>query len=272
MKIQNQKKPIGIFDSGVGGLTVAAAVHKLLPHEDIVYLGDTARLPYGNKSFETIVQYARQCGDFLRHQNVKIVIVACNTATAMALPTLQRELELPVVGVIQPGVEAALQNTRSGRVGLIGTIGTIRSGAYQKALQAAGGNKVRVTARATPLLVPLIEEGWCAHPSTRLILREYLKPLKKQRIDTLILGCTHYPLLKSQIAAEAGPGVRLVDSASNLARMLRRVLTEKNLQNPQAVREGRVDVYVSDLTAQFQGLVRRIMGKKANSIRVVHWG
>src|SRR4051812_18620757 len=187
----NPALPIGIFDSGVGGLTVARQIHRVLPHEDLIYLGDTARVPYGTKSPSTVVRFACEDTQFLLQQNVKAVVVACNTCSAWALPMLERKFKVPIFGVIIPGAEAALKKTRSGRVGIIGTSATIRSKAYSNALLARSDD-AEVFARACPLLVPLVEEGWVNHQVTMSILREYLTPLLRQRIDTLILGCTHY--------------------------------------------------------------------------------
>src|SRR4051794_6091266 len=190
--------PIGIFDSGIGGLTVARQIHQLMPNEDLVYLGDTARVPYGTKSPGTVVRFACEDTQFLLQQNVKAVVVACNTCSAWAMPMLQRKFNAPVFGVIVPGIMAALEQTRSGRIGLIGTSATVRSKAYSNGLLARS-DSAQVFAQACPLLVPLVEEGWINHPITQTVLKQYLAPLLRRRIDTLILGCTHYPLLKRAI-------------------------------------------------------------------------
>src|SRR6266853_5200228 len=203
--------PIGIFDSGIGGLTVARQIHKLMPNEDLVYLGDTARVPYGTKSPSTVVRFACEDTAFLLRQNVKAVVVACNTCSAWALPMLEKKFEVPIFGVILPGVRAALEKSRTQRIGIIGTSATIRSKAYSNALLARC-DTAQVFARACPLLVPLVEEGWTRHRLTHPILREYLSPLLRHRIDTLILGCTHYPLLKRAIRGVVGKKVALVDS------------------------------------------------------------
>ncbi len=208
---------IGIFDSGVGGLTVQRAVLEAVPGADTVYLGDTARVPYGTKSPETVRQYSLRNGRFLARHEIDLLVVACNTASAVALPALRAELSVPVVGVVEPGARAAARASRSGRIGVIGTQGTIASGAYQAAIRRERADAV-VVARACPLLVPLAEEGW-TDPSdevVRGIVRRYLARVREAGIDTLVLGCTHYPLLEAAIAAEL-PGVELVDSARAIA-------------------------------------------------------
>lgn len=257
--------PIGIFDSGVGGLTVVQAVHDLLPHEDIVYLGDTARVPYGNKSPETIVQYARQDTQFLIQHQVKAVVVACNTATAHGLADLQARFSIPILGVIEPGVEAALAATQTGSIGIIGTVGTIQSGAYQNALMARNPN-LKITAAPTPLLVPLIEEDWLNHAATHLILAEYLSPLTMARMDTLVLACTHYPLVKRLIKSIVQSDVTLVDSAENMALSLRRCLEEKGLAKESNGKMGSIDIHVTDLSPHFPQLARRFLGGRVGAI------
>jgi glutamate racemase len=215
-------RAIGVFDSGVGGLTVARSLTERLPHEEIVYLGDTARVPYGSKSAETVVRYSRMATDFLMEQGVKLIVIACNTASAFALETLQRQLPLPVLGVIGPGAQAAVSATRSRRIGVIGTLGTVRSGSYARAIAALDGGAV-VTARACPLLVPLAEEGWLDDEVATAVARRYLRELQAEApdVDTLVLGCTHYPLLRpllQRVACEVfGREMTLVDSAHTTA-------------------------------------------------------
>jgi glutamate racemase len=260
---------VGVFDSGVGGLTVVGAIHRRLPRENIVYLGDTARVPYGNKSPETIVRYARQDTQFLLGHGVKAVVVACNTATAHALEALQEQFPVPVLGVIEPGVEAALAATKTGRIGIIGTVGTIQSGAYQRALLARNP-KLDIVARATPLLVPLIEEDWLDHDATRLVLADYLAPFRRAEIDTLVLACTHYPLLKNLLRSVLGEAVALVDSAENMACTLERILKNGGLEaasngKPDTA-TGKISVYVSDLPVQFDPLARRFLGKAVGTV------
>ena len=207
---------IGIFDSGVGGLTVLRQIAERLPNESLIYLGDTARVPYGTKSADTVIRYARTCADILLKEGVKLLVVACNTASAFALERLQADLDVPVVGVIEPGAESALAKTRNRRIGVIGTAGAIGSGAYPAALHARDPN-VDVFVQACPLFVPLAEEGWTSGEIPLLIARTYLEPLIRNRADTLVLGCTHYPLLHAVIAQTMGESVAIVDSAEATA-------------------------------------------------------
>ncbi|MGA0846666.1 MAG: glutamate racemase, partial [Luteolibacter sp.] len=220
--------PLGIFDSGVGGLTVVRAVQELLPSEDIIYLGDTARVPYGSKSPETIRQFALEDAAYLVDRGVKAIVVACNTATAHALPTLRERYPLPIIGVIEAGVEAAVADPDARRIGIIGTRGTIRSHAYQHALSQRRTG-LMIHARETPLLVPLVEEDWLDHPATTLVLRSYLDPLVELQIDTLLLACTHYPLLVPTLQALLPSDVRMVDSASTCSEHLQRELQALSL-------------------------------------------
>lgn len=220
--------PIGIFDSGLGGLTVLREVRKQLPRESVVYLGDTARVPYGPKSAETVTHFALEAALFLLRQGVKVLVVACNTSSAMALETLRTTLRVPVVGVIEPGVRAAVRAARSGRIGVIGTVGTISSHVYEREIRRALP-RVEIHAVACPLFVPLVEEGWSGHAVTRMVAEEYLRGLRDAGVDTLVLGCTHYPVLKPVIHQVMGPGVRLVDSAEEVASDVGRVLSEADL-------------------------------------------
>ena len=223
--------PIGIFDSGIGGLTVVREVIRQLPDERIIYFGDTARVPYGPKSPDTVRRYSREISEFLTSQDVKAIVVACNTATAHALPTLQREFSLPIIGVVEPGARAAVAASRRGELGVIGTAGTIGSGAYERAIKQIAPN-AHIMARACPLFVPLVEEGWLDTDATRLIAREYLAPMKAAGVDTLVLGCTHYPLLKPLLAELLGPDVVLIDSAHETAAEAARVLSASGLLAP----------------------------------------
>ncbi|MEP6691708.1 MAG: glutamate racemase, partial [Gemmatimonadaceae bacterium] len=220
--------PIGVFDSGIGGLTVVRELMRQLPTESIIYFGDTARVPYGPKSPDTVCRYSLEIAGWLRDHGVKAIVVACNTATAHALPVLRERVDLPIIGVIEPGARAATRTSRTHRIGVIGTAGTIASGAYQRAIHALSPTAV-VDAIACPLFVPLVEEGWLDTDATRLIAREYLEPLVGERVDTLVLGCTHYPLLKPLIAETMGDGVALIDSAAETAAETARVLGERNL-------------------------------------------
>lgn len=255
----NPELPIGIFDSGIGGLTVARQIHKALPTEDLIYLGDTARVPYGTKSPSTVVRFSCEDTQFLVQQNVKAVVVACNTASAWALPTLEKKFKVPIFGVILPGVRAALEKTHNQRIGVIGTGATIRSKAYSNGLLARC-DSAKVFAQACPLLVPLVEEGWINHRVTRAILAEYLIPLRRHRIDTLILGCTHYPLLKPAIRALVGTGVALVDSAESCARYVKERLEHMRLLSRRRRRRGVIQPFVTDEADRFAELARRFLG------------
>lgn len=256
--------PLGLFDSGVGGLTVVRAVQDLLPAEDILYLGDTARLPYGSKSPETIRRFADEDARFLLRRGVKAIVVACNTATAHALPQLREHYRLPVIGVIEAGVEAALAGQGVERVGIIATRGTIRSHAYQHAL-AQRNTGLIIHGQATPLLVPLIEEDWLDHPATRQILEAYLAPLVEKGIDTLMLACTHYPLLVPVLRDLLPSEVRLVDSATTCAEHLRRELERLDLLAPQE-RDGCLEIHLTDLSEEFETLARRFLRKAPGRI------
>jgi glutamate racemase len=251
--------PIGVFDSGIGGLTVVRQLRRVMPREDFVYLGDTARVPYGTKSPGTIVRFACEDTQFLVNEGVKAVVVACNTASAWAIPTLERSFNVPIFGVILPGAKAALEKTRAGRIGIIGTTSTIRSQAYVKAILARD-DSVKIVARSCPLLVPLIEEGWVKHKVTRTVLKEYLAPLLKHRIDALVLGCTHYPLLKPLLTEVAGRKVRLVDSAEACAdHVFERLQTMKLLASRRR-RPGVFLPFVTDEVERFNELSERFLG------------
>ena len=220
--------PIGVFDSGVGGLTVAREIMRQLPEERLIYFGDTARLPYGSKSKATIIRYSRQILRFLESQNVKAIVVACNTATALALPVLQAEATVPVLGVIDAAARVASEKTRNGRVGVVATTATIESSMYTKALKACNP-KIQVYGKACPLLVPLVEEGWIHDSITEEVVNRYIKDMEYKSIDTLILGCTHYPLLRSTFRRVVGENVILVNPAYETAMELGRVLEKPEL-------------------------------------------
>ncbi len=252
-------RPIGVFDSGLGGLTVAAAVRRRLPRESILYLGDTARLPYGSKSPETVTRYSRRNIEFLSERGVKAVVVACNTASALALPGLAAAL--PTWGVIEPGARRAAEVSR-GRVGVIGTESTVRSGAYARALHAARPD-LEVLSRACPLFVPLVEEGWHDDPVTEEVARRYLEPLLEAGIDTLVLGCTHYPLLAPVLARVAGPGVVLVDSAEAVAEAVASGLAAAGLEAPGGTgrrTQPTYNVCATDAGETFRSMAARILG------------
>jgi glutamate racemase len=262
--------PIGVFDSGIGGLTVVREIGRQLPNESIVYFGDTARVPYGPKSPDTVRRYSREITSYLQDQGVKAVVVACNTATAHALPELQAEFTLPVVGVVGPGARAAVEASAGREIGVIGTAGTVKSGAYERAIHALDP-AARVTARACPLFVPLVEEGWLDTEATRLIAREYLAPLAAASIDTLVLGCTHYPLLKPLIAAVLGGDVRLIDSAEKTAEQIGRELRERGLEAAAGARATHRFI-ASDAPEQFLRVGQHFLGAAIDRVETVTLG
>ena len=259
-------RPVGVFDSGIGGLTVVSALKKLLPAENIFYLGDTARVPYGGRSAATIERYSFELTGLLLAEQAKVIVVACNTATALAVPRLQDTLRVPVVGVIAPGAAAAVAATRSGRVGVIATRATISSGAYERALHRLAPD-LEVRAMACPLLVPHIEEGWLDDPATDLIIARYLRPLLEVGIDTLILGCTHYPLLQEAIARFVGPEVRLVDSAHNCAAAVRDLLAASALAAPES-NPGSLQVALTDASDGFLRVAEHALGLQVGDVRL----
>jgi len=256
--------PIGVFDSGIGGLTVAAALHRRLPGEDIIYLGDTARVPYGTKSDQMVRRYAIECALFMLNQGVKLIVVACNTATAVALPHLRELLRVPMIGVVEPGVEAALKQTGSGRIGVIGTPSTIASGAYQSRLRELAP-AADVYGQACPLLVPLTEEGRLEGAIVDMVLKDYLSGMRQKNVEALILGCTHYPLLKPAIARFMGAGVELVDSAEATAHAVEDALLREGLLRTHG--RGRVKCYVTDVPRQFNRLAKLFFGEKVSAIK-----
>ena len=226
MPATHDPRPIGVFDSGLGGLTAVRELFRLLPAESVVYFGDTARLPYGGKSRETVTRFSLEIAHFLERQNVKCLLVACNTASSHALEALQRRHEIPVVGVIDPAVEAAIEASPHGRIGVIGTLGTVGSGAYPAAIAKVAPGAA-VISRACPLFVPLIEEGWADHAVTRAVAEEYLLELRAGNLESLILGCTHYPLIAPLLTGLMGPGVKLVDSGAEAARAVGTLLASR---------------------------------------------
>ena len=252
-----KSQPIGVFDSGIGGLTVVSALRTLLPNESIFYLGDTARVPYGGKSASTVQRYSLEIAAMLLEENAKTVVVACNTASAVALSQLTESVPVTVTGVILPGAQAAIAATRTGHVGVIGTRATINSGAYERALRSLD-SRVRVTVHACPLLVPLIEEGWLEHPITDQIIMQYVGPLVEEGIDTLVLGCTHYPLLRNAIARLLGNTITLVDSAENCANAVRELLIRENLRAPET-NAGSLQVALTDPPDNFLRVAREAL-------------
>jgi glutamate racemase len=257
-------RPIGVFDSGIGGLTVVRALRDLLPQEDIFYIGDTARLPYGGKSKSTIERYSIEISGLLLAENAKMIVVACNTSSSLAVAKLQEILKVPVVGVIAPGARAAVKETRIGHVGVIGTKSTILSEAYERAIKALNP-AVRVTSQACPLLVPLVEEAWLMDKVTREVLHRYLDPVIRAGIDTLVLGCTHYPLLAPLIQQVAGSAVQLVDSAKNCAVAVKQTLVECDLENPSDG-SGKLNVALTDSSNSFLTTARQALQLEINSL------
>jgi glutamate racemase len=262
--------PIGIFDSGIGGLTVARAIYERLPQESTIYFGDTARVPYGPKSPETVKRYSLEILHWLLAQGVKAVVIACNTSTAHALRTLQEATPVPVLGVIKPGARAAVTSSGSGPIGVIGTAGTIASDAYNRAIQALAPGTT-VVQRACPLFVPFVEEGWFDHPAAELVAAEYLRDLRQACIRSLVLGCTHYPLLKPLLHRVMGPEVQLIDSGQATAAALETILTEKSLQAPPGVPADHRFV-VSDDEARFRQVGSRFIGERLGRAEVVPLG
>ncbi|UCE18600.1 MAG: glutamate racemase [Gemmatimonadota bacterium] len=261
------RKAIGVFDSGIGGLTVVRQIHRILPHESTVYFGDTARVPYGPKSEKLVRRFALQNSQFLLEEGIKAIVIACNTASSVALQTVQEHMPVPVMGVIEPGVKAAVQTTKTGKIGVIGTVGTIESEAYHQAIRRHGST-FKVFGQACPLFVPLAEEGWVDRRPTLLIAEAYLTPLKKQNIDTLILGCTHYPLLKLVISKVMGPDITLIDSAEETARELRALLQKRELLRRHR-EDARRTYYVSDVPHRFREVAERFLGNSLGSVERV---
>jgi len=253
---------IGVFDSGIGGLTVLHQIIETLPHENTVYLGDTARAPYGTKSVDTVLRYSYENSDFLVEKGVKVLVVACNTSTAIALHQLKARLAVPVIGVIEPGVRSAIKSTKNKRIGVIGTEATIQSGAYTHALKAANPT-VEVYSRACPLFVPLVEEGWTDNEVVEMTAKAYLEGFKQSGIDTLILGCTHYPLLKRAIRKLMGRGVRLVDSAEETAKEVELLLKRGSIVRKNG--KGAHSFFVTDAPERFIKVGRRFLGEKVES-------
>ncbi|HEV3394383.1 MAG TPA: glutamate racemase [Chthoniobacterales bacterium] len=262
----SELQPIGVFDSGIGGLTVVKALRDLLPNENITYLGDTARVPYGPKSAETVQRYAIELAGMLMKENAKALVVACNTVSSVAIPALTEKFPVPVIGVIEPGARAALEASRNRHIGVIGTRATIRSGAYEKALRAADGN-VQVSSQACPLLVPLIEEGLLNDEVTDRMILRYLEPLLKDDIDTLVLGCTHYPLLTNAIGRVLKRQIMIVDSAHNCARAAEEMLDQQSLRAPP-LNNGKLRVALTDAADSFLKVARDALQLNFGEIEV----
>jgi len=268
--MKEKDKPIGIFDSGVGGLTVVKEVIRHLPNESIIYLGDTARVPYGIKSPETVIKYSRQNTNFLKERGIKLLVAACNTSSAVSLSILRKEADISVIGVIEPGARAAVRNTKTGNIGVIGTEATIKSGAYEKAINqwsvVSGqwsGKKIEVASKACPMFVPLAEEGWFENEVAEMTAEVYLSDFRGKRIDVLVLGCTHYPLLKKTIQKSVGTRVILIDSAEETAKEIEILLRERGLLSDGKSRF--VDFYVTDNPERFSKVGKAFLGENGLS-------
>ena len=264
--MMNPNLPIGMFDSGVGGLTVLREVMRQLPHESTIYFGDTARVPYGSKSRDVIVRFSLEISQFLLQEKVKMLVVACNTASAFALSALRSRFDVPIVGVIEPGALAALKTTKTERVGVIGTEGTIESQAYTEAIHRLN-SKIEVFGQACPLIVPLVEEGWLDKPLALDVVKEYLVPLLGNRIDTLVLGCTHYPLLKNLLSRVAGSSIKLIDSAEETARAVDLKLKECHSEARSSGQPVLHQFYVSDAPEKFEKTGQRFLGQAIPGVK-----
>ncbi len=258
-KLEEPPRPIGVFDSGIGGLTVVAELRRLLPGESIFYIGDTARVPYGGKSQTTIERYSQELAGLLLAERAKLIVVACNTASALAVQSLEETLRVPVTGVIRPGAEAAVKATRNGKVGVIGTRATVFSKAYERAI-AALDDEIEVFAEACPLFVPLIEEGWLDDEVTDRVISRYLEKLLRAGVDTIVLGCTHYPLLRTAIQKFVGPGVKLVDSAQNTAIAVQKLLKQQKLTATRSKHPAKLQVALTDPSAAFLRVAEEALG------------
>jgi glutamate racemase len=263
----NNSKPIGVFDSGIGGMTVVHALTHHLPHENIIYFGDTARVPYGPKSQQVVREYALQDTEVLMKHDVKLIVIACNTVSAVALDVVQKRAKVPVVGVILPGAEAAARTTKNKRIGIIGTVGTIFSNAYTNAIRQLDSD-IKVFGQPCPLFVPLAEEGWIDHKATELIAKEYLFPLTLEKIDTLVLGCTHYPILRDVIGKVLHQSVTLIDSGDATARVVKNTLMDMKLNNTSTLKPN-LQFFVSDLPYKFAEIGERFLGNKLGKVHRV---
>lgn len=264
----SDKRPIAVFDSGLGGLTVVKALHTHLPNENIIYFGDTARVPYGNKSQDLIQKYSAEIAKFLIQKDAKLIIVACNTATALALDYLKEKFDTPIIGVIDPGAEAAQTITKNKKIGIIGTLATIRSGAYEKALSQLD-SAFQSFSKPCPLFVPLIEEGWITGDVPAQVANTYLSELIQNKIDTLILGCTHYPLLEPILTDIVGDNIQIVDSAETTAIYARHQLESRQLLNNEN-EIGKLENYVTDLPVRFKRVARQFLGREIDHVSSVH--
>lgn len=266
-KNKSPKNPIGVFDSGIGGLTVAKSLFEILPNENIIYFGDTARLPYGTKSKETVTKYSIEITKFLLNKNVKMIVVACNTASSVALPFLRKISNVPILGVIKPGSKAAVVKTNNFKIGVIGTLGTIQSYSYKTQIHKIDRN-IEVFSKACSLFVQLAEDGWTENKIANQIAKEYLNDFKKSNIDTLILGCTHYPILKKTITKVLGKKINLIDSGEEAAKEVKRILEQEHLLNNQK-KNGQHKFYVTDFQKKFKEISERFLGKPIHDVKKV---
>ncbi len=267
MHFMTKSNPIGVFDSGIGGLTVVKQIKSFLPNENIVYFGDTARVPYGSKSNATVIEYALQDAQFLLKKNVKLIVVACNTVSSVALQVLRDKINLPIIGMITPGAKMALKETANNKIGVIGTYATVNNKAYSKEIKKFD-KKSKVFEKACPLFVPFAEEGWLNTEATKLVAKEYLKELKEKEIESLILGCTHYPLLHDVIQEAIGDKVKLIDSGIAASFEVREHLQARNLLNDSAAK-GEDLYFVSDLPEKFRTVAELFLGKKIQHLQKI---
>lgn len=262
-------RPIGVFDSGIGGLTVLKELSYVLPNESFVYFGDTARLPYGTRSKETIIKYAHQCINFLLSKDVKAIVVACNTASAAALPVMKEFFKEPIIGVIEPGAAAAVEVNKNNKIGILGTCATINSGAYEYEIKKLCPEKY-IVSNPCPLFVPIVEEGWAQTEVAKMVAKEYLKPLIKEGVDTIVMGCTHYPLLKNVVKDIMGPDVCLIDPAHNTAIELKKVLYKKQIQNIEGTSTNPYyKYYVSDDPERFVKIGSEFLERNIDNIEKI---
>lgn len=268
MNSPSHENPIGVFDSGIGGLTVVKEIRKIVPNEDIIYLGDTAHLPYGSKSVEAIIQYSIANTEFLVSRGAKFIVIACYSSTSVALEILQKKFSLPIIGVIKPGVKKAGSVTKNGKIGVIGTTLTIHSGAYEKEFRELGIQS-EILGKACPLFVSLVEEGWLEHPAAELIAQEYLRPLRDENVDTLLLGCTHFPLLMPVIKKVMG-NITYVDASQELGLELVQRLRQMKLGNPEG--GGKISIYLTDLSMNFKEISERFLGEPMKNFYRVSLG
>jgi glutamate racemase len=267
MNISKKDRPIGVFDSGIGGLTVLKEIIRQLPHESTIYLGDTARVPYGIRSSETVIRYSFENTKFLSSKDIKLLVIACNTASSVSLDLIKNSVSIPVIGVIEPGAKAAVKSTKNKKIGVIGTEATVKSNAYTKAIKAID-ESIEIFSLACPLFVPLVEEGWTEGDIAAMIAGQYLKGLKAEGIDTIVLGCTHYPLLKKVIAEVIGDDVILIDSAVETSLEIKSILGVLGLnRGPEAMPFNKF--YVTDSTERFLKVGENFLGHKIEQIEKI---